>query len=44
MSKQNYLTVEHSYTADCEVEEESWPLAGVDHGQDDGGHEHQNLH
>ncbi len=38
------LTVEHSYTANCEVEEESRPLAGVDHGQDDGGHEDQNLH
>jgi hypothetical protein len=38
-----YLTVENDNTGEGEVEEEGWPVAGVDHGEDDGGHEDQHL-
>ena len=37
------LTVENDYTAECEVEEERRPIAGVHHGEDDGGDEDQNF-
>jgi len=39
-----FLTVEHSHTADSEVEKESRPLARVHHGQDDRRDEDHHLH
>ncbi len=37
------LTVENDNTGEGEVEEEGRPVAGIHHGEDDGGHEDQHL-
>ena len=37
------LTVENDYRAECEVEEESWPITRVNHSQDDGPDKDQHL-
>jgi hypothetical protein len=39
----HFLTVEDDDAAEGEVKEEGGPVAGVDHGQDDGGDEDQHL-
>ena len=42
-TKHKKHTVQNDYTAKGEVEEEGWPVAWVDHGENDGGHKHKNF-